>query len=270
MNIQKQPTIFHITHPKAGSQWVMQVLHECAPERFIQPLPQRKHFKKEPIHPGMFYPAVYVNRKEFYTVISPWRGHQYLTCLSPLSILKYYQNWFQFGFHHQPYKTFIVIRDLRDTLVSLYFSLKYSHPILNAKTSNHRTHLMEMPFDESLLYLMNDELWKFSRIQTSWLKERTLLVKYEELIADEIATFQKITEHCEINVSKDHLQNVIQRNNFQTRSGRPMGTEDINSHHRKGIAGDWKNHFSPLMIDEFKARFGKTLIQTGYETDLNW
>ena len=39
---------------------------------------------------------------------------------------------------------------------------------------------------------------------------------------------------------------------------------------RKGIVGDWKNHFTPAsraMFDEFA---GEQLIKLGYETDNSW
>ena len=71
MDLKNMPTVFHITHPKAGSQWVMQVLHECAPERFIQPESYAAHFYKKAIRPGMIYPTLYISRKQFYTVIDP-------------------------------------------------------------------------------------------------------------------------------------------------------------------------------------------------------
>ena len=201
---------------------------------------------------------------------APWHGHHYLALLSPISVLKYFPNWKQFGLQHQPYQTFVVIRDLRDTLVSLYFSLTYSHPVLNQKISGHRAQLMELNLEEGLLYLMKNLLWRSGRIQTSWLDKQTLLIKYEDLIANETAVFQKIIRHRKIDVSENVLQSIIQRNTFQTRSGRPRGTEDILSHHRKGVSGDWKNYFTDHIKNQFKKMFGKTLIQTGYEKDLKW
>jgi lipopolysaccharide transport system ATP-binding protein len=52
--------------------------------------------------------------------------------------------------------------------------------------------------------------------------------------------------------------------------GRSKGTEDPVSHYRKGIAGDWRNYFTPRVADAFKKRFGDILIAAGYEKDLNW
>jgi hypothetical protein len=39
---------------------------------------------------------------------------------------------------------------------------------------------------------------------------------------------------------------------------------------RKGIAGDWKNHFSEKHKDLFKQLCGEALIRSGYEKNLEW
>ena len=52
--------------------------------------------------------------------------------------------------------------------------------------------------------------------------------------------------------------------------GRRPGQTDEHSHYRKGVPGDWINHFSPVAVDAFKARFGDLLVKLGYETDENW
>ncbi len=46
--------------------------------------------------------------------------------------------------------------------------------------------------------------------------------------------------------------------------GRRPGEENVNSHFRKGVAGDWKNHFTPKVKEAFDARYGKNLQALGY------
>ena len=270
MGLRNSPTIFHITHPKAGSQWVMQVLHECAPERFIQPENDAAHFYKKVIRPGMIYPTLYISRNQFYTVIDPEKIKKNAQPIPSLFLPIHYLNWFRFRTLKKPYHIFVIIRDLRDTLISLYFSLKYSHPILDEEISGFRVSLNELPKEEGLLYLMKTKIQNNHKLQRSWLREEKLLIRYEELIADEFTEFQKIMNYCEINVSTKYLKDTIHRNSFQICSGRPQGSEDISSHYRKGIAGDWRNHFTDRVTREFKQQFGKTLILTGYEKDMDW
>src|SRR3954454_2070393 len=53
------PTIFHVTHWKAGSQWVRSVLKHAAPKRFTQPRPAGADPLGGPVVPGGVYSPVY-------------------------------------------------------------------------------------------------------------------------------------------------------------------------------------------------------------------
>lgn len=39
---------------------------------------------------------------------------------------------------------------------------------------------------------------------------------------------------------------------------------------RRGVIGDWRNHFSPAHTEAFKQIAGEALIQLGYEKDMDW
>jgi hypothetical protein len=68
-----------------------------------------------------------------------------------------------------------------------------------------------------------------------------------------------------------NLLGIIHRNRFAAKAGgRGPGKEDSNSHYRKGVSGDWRNHFTTKIEQEFKARYGELLIQLGYEEDRHW
>src|SRR5437016_8561927 len=99
-NGDRPPAVIHVTHYKAGSQWIYAILRDCVPKRRIVP-PQfdRGQFLGERVRQGKVYPTVYVTREEWDTATLP-------------------QQW----------RRFVVIRDLRDALVSGYFSIKVSHP----------------------------------------------------------------------------------------------------------------------------------------------
>ena len=46
--------------------------------------------------------------------------------------------------------------------------------------------------------------------------------------------------------------------------------EEAKSFIRKGIAGDWKNKFSPEACEMFNKYAGGALIKVGYEKDDSW
>lgn len=237
------PTIFHITHYKAGSQWVLAILKRCLPDRFIQPEPEVKHFFNQQIKQGKVYPTLYVTREQFESVQLPSNYHK-----------------------------FIIIRDLRDTLISLYFSLKISHRTINESMEKSRQLLNSMDINEGLKYMiLNNWLHPNTEIQKSWINSGETIIRYEDLLKNDLEIFNKILiEECKLPIQKQKLVKVVEGLRFENRTGRKPGTEDIKSHERKGIEGDWKNYFTEEIKDLFKKQYNDILVSAGYEKDMNW
>lgn len=70
---------------------------------------------------------------------------------------------------------------------------------------------------------------------------------------------------------EEKVTSIVQKKSFSNLSGgREKGEENVQSHFRKGVPGDWANHFTPEHKQVFKERFNDVLIKTGYEEDDNW
>lgn len=52
--------------------------------------------------------------------------------------------------------------------------------------------------------------------------------------------------------------------------GRRRGVSDESSHYRKGVPGDWRNHFTDAHKAYFKRHYNDLLIKLGYEKDDKW
>ncbi len=52
--------------------------------------------------------------------------------------------------------------------------------------------------------------------------------------------------------------------------GREKGKEDASSHYRRGVGGDWINHFEERHVALFKERWNELLLRLGYEEDPDW
>jgi hypothetical protein len=64
---------------------------------------------------------------------------------------------------------------------------------------------------------------------------------------------------------------IVKRHSFENKAGgRDRGVEDAHNHYRKGLAGDWRNHFEPVHIDHFKRNYNDVLLALRYETDPHW
>jgi hypothetical protein len=69
----------------------------------------------------------------------------------------------------------------------------------------------------------------------------------------------------------ERLLGIVYENDFSKKAGgRKPGEEDVKSHYRKGIAGDWRNQFNEEHKKFFKDHFNKLVVKLGYETNDKW
>ncbi len=237
------PTIFHVTHWKAGSQWIYKILRDSVPDLLVPAEVHETQFKTKPIQIGKVYPTVYITKQEYTKVQLPPNSRR-----------------------------FVVIRDLRDTLISGYFSIKVSHPLIASRLEYWRKLLHEMSVSDGLVYLMEEWLPGSASIQKSWLEADERLIRYEDLLERDIEILEPVLlEECALPISRQKLHDAVAKNRFERLTrGRERGQENVKSHERKGIAGDWQNYFDDQVKDAFKARFGNLLIATGYERNNEW
>jgi hypothetical protein len=209
-----------------------------------------------------------------------------------------------------PRRGFHVIRDPRDIIVSGYFSHRNSHPTEGVhQLAEHRERLKAASKEEGLLLEMDfargDLLdladWDYDRPEI-------LELRQEDLAAKPYDGFVRIFQHLELLPQDEptagrELLGVWLRRTLNRLSDRPMlgplrrpmpatgeillgavyghrfeaktrgrraGAEDTRSHYRKGVAGDWVNHFTPAHVEAFNQRFEGLLPTLGYETGDDW
>ena len=234
---ENPPTVFHITHWKAGSQWLYKILLDLVPERIVPPQLDEKQFLELPLVRGAVYPTVYVTKEEFGSVALP-----------------------------RNYRKFIIIRDLRDTLISGYFSIRYSHAVIDQRLARWREYLDSTSIEGGLLMLIDEWLPMSAQIQESWIDSDERIIRYEELLDNDINILEDVLiGECQLDVSRERLRGVVVKNRFESLTGgRKSGVEDISAHERKGVAGDWRNHFTPVVANRFDERYGALLTRAGY------
>jgi hypothetical protein len=231
------PTVFHVTHWKAGSIWLRNIFLGLSPERLVPLQIDNAQFLRSPLVDGGIYSPLYVTKDEFQSVFLPAN-----------------------------YRIFVVIRDLRDTLVSGYFSMLYSHPVVDARIVRWRRMLQSMPIEDGLLMLLDEWLPLSARIQESWIDTDVQIVRYEELLENDVAILEDLLiGEWRVPLSTENLRAIVLRERFDNVTrGRMRGNEDIFAHERKGIAGDWQNHFTPVVTEKMLERHQELLIRTGY------
>lgn len=233
------PAVYHLTHWKAGSQWVSGLLRELVPRRFLLPserIAEGIEFCK--VQAGRIYSPLYLNKLRFDE--------------SPFAAVRH--------------RKFLVIRDLRDTLVSWYFSLLQTHGE-NPSVLRHRGKLKEMDLEAGMLYLLDHEdFFGLAMISSTWLGAGELLtVQFEEMIERPLEVFRRICGHCGIEIDGGLMERAVARQDFSKLAGRARGADGPPSHYRRGMAGDWKNHFTEKVRMEFSRRYDDLIWRCGYE-----
>lgn len=172
------------------------------------------------------------------------------------------------------YRTFCIIRDPRDIIISWYFSVKYSHPPMG-KISQHREFLNQTSLTEGLIYCITylKDYGLFAALQ-SWVSESAgdVLVKlfrFEELINSEqqFSLLTQLFSHCQFQLSRPEILYLMEKYSFtemQHNSQKQASENQVVSHYRKGVPGDWQNYFNKDVNTAFVTHLGNIVEALGY------
>lgn len=157
-------------------------------------------------------------------------------------------------------------RDLRDVAISHIFYVRRTpwHPEfpLYARCS----------LQEGLSLFAQRTLPSFADWIRSWHEsddsELRLIVRYEDMLDDAHAAMTQVARHFQLDDSAKAISAIVDAHTFhRLTGGRIQGQQDSKSFLRKGIAGDWKNYFTPELSQLYKRKLGSFLTEYGYEDD---
>src|SRR5260370_32430241 len=102
-------------------------------------------------------------------------------------------------------------------------------------------------------------------IQRSWLGADQVLVRYEDLLERDVEVLgQVLLGEFRLPILPGRFRSAVLGSRFERLTrGRPRGQEDPSAHERKGVAGDWRNHFTGRVARHFRDLFGELLVETG-------
>ncbi|MCA9951635.1 MAG: sulfotransferase domain-containing protein [Anaerolineales bacterium] len=171
-------------------------------------------------------------------------------------------------------KIIYVHRDGRDVLVSLYYYEKNYDQSLKQKTFSD---YLKQPnsFDIQTYPGEMDRVTYWVYHVSSWLqKSNIFVVSYDDLQNEYVATLKKIADFIEepLNAEIHDVRRQGHNNGLFTKlKGRllnKMGKVKYSSiYFRKGVSGDWKNHFSAADLQFFEERASELNHSLGYATD---
>lgn len=251
--------VYHCTVQRTASQWVRGVLSDHRVHRFSGLKPYH-HYDR---FPRGFDPRPLESRP--FGEALPRR-----TVATPL-----YAGYSDYRSLPKPrtYRTFFVMRDPRDIVTSWYFAMKKSHRTMDGALTPIRKELERLDRVEGMLHalhLLEENTGMFEALR-SWVSEEArqddsvLLVRFEDLTgAGNLPTFRKLMDHCDIAIPDGTLAELLRDHSFERLTGRSRGEEDEESHLRKGVHGDWRNHFTDEIHDAFREATGDLVESLGY------
>jgi len=179
----------------------------------------------------------------------------------------------------------VVVRDPRDMFVSAYY-----HE--TSFTEREKSLLIERYFQKDpqrsaaedfaeyleakLLHVTHPRFF-YSQFLDTWLgRPNVCVVRYEDFIEDAEAQLIRVVRFMGRSIDLQRIRSSVSENSFEntTRrlygSERPTGVADNTRFVRKGIVGDWKNHFNAKSCELIEKFEGSSLRRLGYEKDASW
>uniref|UniRef100_A0A286XD37 Sulfotransferase n=1 Tax=Cavia porcellus TaxID=10141 RepID=A0A286XD37_CAVPO len=235
--VKDEDTII-VTYPKSGTHWLIEIvclIHSKGDPKWIQSVP---YWDRSP------WIEVKLGNKSLKDQQSP---RIYTTHL-PIHL-------FPKSFFSSKAKVIYGIRNPRDVLVSGYYFGKQMNIVKNPETLEQYIKL----------FLQGEVIYGswFEHVH-GWLsmreRENVLVLFYEELIKDTRSTVEKICQFLGKKLKPAETDLVLQYSSFQFMKENKM-SNGIRFHDffvtenstlmRKGIIGDWKNHFTVAQAEAF-------------------
>ena len=239
-------------YPKSGNTWIVYLLSYILGAKYIE-LDQPDGFK--PTHQKEILELIEGNlphESDYDAVCKTHKRYNYSS--DTLSVDSFD-------------KVIHIVRDPRDIAVSYYFYTYYNAPIDQGKP-------------EAVLsqksWIRRKYYWKKTvyRVAYQWplhcmcwrTFEGSVLLRYEDLHKDCLSALRKICDYLEYDGDPGLLQKAMEQFTFERLSGgRKQGQEYSSGFFRKGIIGDYKNHFSWVDTRIMKRYAGKEMQDLGYE-----
>jgi Tfp pilus assembly protein PilF len=169
------------------------------------------------------------------------------------------------------FRTFFMLRDPRDCLVSWYHSARYSHnPVYPIAWL--REQLSSRSESDGLIFMIDwlNEVGFFAA-QRSWVEaERESpdlrIFRYEALNQDPRGFVEDLFKHLEAPMTAAARDELCERHSWKNLAGgREKGEQDVRSHYRKAKVGDWKDFFTVTALAHFNKVTGDLISVLDYE-----
>uniref|UniRef100_A0A3P9H5N7 Sulfotransferase n=1 Tax=Oryzias latipes TaxID=8090 RepID=A0A3P9H5N7_ORYLA len=253
----KDSDVFVVTYPKSGTIWMQEILPLVLSGGDLTPIQSTVNWDRVP----------WLELTRFANVVDKMTSPRAMVSHLPYNLMPS-------SFHSSKAKVIYVMRNPKDVAVSSF----YFHQMAS---------FLEDPgtFDEFLdkFLVGRDFFGKWTDHVSSWkmakLGDRILFLTYEEMVQDLGAAIRRMSDFLCIDLSEDVIQKIAEHCTFKSMKANTMSNFSLVSKEyldidkspflRKGVAGDWKNHFNSEQEARFTSVIQKELEAAGLSFPFN-
>ena len=157
----------------------------------------------------------------------------------------------------------LLIRDPRDMFVSLYFSLRYSHRVaskgpsrvemVKARDTLSNIEINEFVLSDYVEFLTRNFREYLAVVNSSW-----RVYRYEDIIFDKLHWIDNLAGYLDVEIENYRRAEIAKSVDIFP------NTEDVYSHVRQVLPGNYRKYLSAATIDELNDRLVDILSRFGY------
>ncbi|XP_023819616.1 sulfotransferase family cytosolic 2B member 1 isoform X2 [Oryzias latipes] len=253
----KDDDVVAVTYPKSGTTWMQEILPLVLSGGDLTPIQSTVNWDRVP----------WLEETRLANVVDKMTSPRAMVSHFPYNLMPS-------SFHSSKAKVIYVMRNPKDVAVSSF----YFHQMAS---------FLEDPgtFDEFLDKFLEGRgfFGKWTDHVSSWklakLGERILFLTYEEMVQDLGAAIRRISDFLCLDLSEDIIQKIAEHCTFKSMKANTMSNfslvpkkymdSDKSPFLRKGVAGDWKNHFNSEQEARFTSVIQKELEAAGLSFPFN-
>ncbi|XP_051262453.1 sulfotransferase family 2, cytosolic sulfotransferase 3 isoform X1 [Dicentrarchus labrax] len=241
-----------VTYPKSGTAWMQEILPLLLNDGDLTPIQTIPNWDRAP----------WLEEKRLAVVVDQLKSPRALVTHFPYRLMPH-------SFHASKAKVIYVMRNPMDVMVSSYYFHQMAAFLQDPGTFEE---FMDKFLEGRVLF------GKWTDHVKGWrhtdLGDRIMYITYEEMVQDLPAALRRMSDFLGRKLSDEVIQKIAEHCSFKTMKTNNMSNfslvpkiymdSDKSPFLRKGVAGDWKNHFSSEQQAKFTSVIRKDLEKESF------
>ncbi|XP_067366281.1 sulfotransferase 2B1-like isoform X1 [Channa argus] len=252
----KDDDVLAVTYPKSGTVWMQEILSLVLNGGDLTPIQTIPNWDRVP----------WLENTRLAKVVDRLKSPRALVSHFPYYLMPQ-------SLHTSKAKVIYIMRNPKDVMVSSYYFHRMARFLEDPGTFDE---FMEKFLEGKVLFgKWTDHVkgWRLAK-----LGDRILYITYEEMVKDLPEALRHISDFLGRNLSEETIQKIAEHCSFKSMKANQMSNFSLvpkkymdsekSNFFRKGVVGDWKNHFNTEQLARFTSVIRKEL--EGESFSLPW